>query len=454
MSPELSAWLNLRAEFLSRVRRVLIEELHVQRAPEEIDPDAPLFGTGLGLDSVDAVELVVSLETEFGFRLDDESLARPAMRTVNTLVDVVMKKVGQSHVGPGASVIAAVASEPSTPFETELRAIRTTTALCETSVTSVLRLTGNDAHATLDKLCPGSLALQDTQLRPTVLLREDGTVLADGYVGRDDEKYLLLVEGLEPAQLEAWVLQHRVGTDVQLTRFDTSHRLLSLHGPWAWELLSACLGPDVIGMPYLTLMRGENGLLCFRTGKTGEFGYELMVPNDGFESLRDGLLKQGAEWDVRVVSQAALDHCSLENWFYDVRHEGHAALGPLELGLQWRVSPKKKNFVGAAAYLARKATERVTCVVAEAAIAKGAVVSHGGQNVGRVLHAVRSPSLGKWVAMAALQLPLAVPGIGELSIDGVKAQTTAPPVLTNRSLFVSPQRHTYAERDAVKFPAT
>lgn len=100
MSPGLMAYLENRATQLARVRRVLIEDLHVQREPEEIDPDAPLFGTGLGLDSVDAVELVVSLETEFAFRLDDDALARPSMRTVNSLVDLVLRKQGGPRAAP------------------------------------------------------------------------------------------------------------------------------------------------------------------------------------------------------------------------------------------------------------------------------------------------------------------------------------------------------------------
>lgn len=100
MTPELMKYLEHRAKQLARVRRVLIEELHVPREPEEIDPDAPLFGTGLGLDSVDAVELVVSLETEFNFRLEDDAVARSSMRTVNGLVDLVLRKQGAAHVAP------------------------------------------------------------------------------------------------------------------------------------------------------------------------------------------------------------------------------------------------------------------------------------------------------------------------------------------------------------------
>ena len=98
MNPALLTYLEHRQQLLARVRRVLIDNLHVQREPEEIDPDAPLFGTGLGLDSVDAVELIVCLETEFAFRLEDDSLARASMRTVNSLVDLVLRKQGGAYV--------------------------------------------------------------------------------------------------------------------------------------------------------------------------------------------------------------------------------------------------------------------------------------------------------------------------------------------------------------------
>ena len=79
-----------REEVLGKVRQMLISVLDVQRAPDEIDPDAPLFGTGLGLDSIDAVEVVVSMEELFGVRLSDDAMVRAEMRTVNALVDVVI----------------------------------------------------------------------------------------------------------------------------------------------------------------------------------------------------------------------------------------------------------------------------------------------------------------------------------------------------------------------------
>lgn len=79
-----------REEVLDRIRRVLVESLRVRRELDEIDPDAPLFGTGLGLDSVDAVELVVSLEVAFGVHFVPNTMNRRMMRTVGSVADAVI----------------------------------------------------------------------------------------------------------------------------------------------------------------------------------------------------------------------------------------------------------------------------------------------------------------------------------------------------------------------------
>jgi len=79
-----------REAVLQEVREMLIRELRVQRRPEEIDPDVSLFGTGLGLDSLDAVELSVCLSADFGVELPSELMGRAQMRTVNSLVDLIL----------------------------------------------------------------------------------------------------------------------------------------------------------------------------------------------------------------------------------------------------------------------------------------------------------------------------------------------------------------------------
>jgi acyl carrier protein len=75
---------------LARVRSVLVTQLKVTLPPEQIELDAPLFGTGLGLDSVDAVELVVAIETEFGIHLPEGAAGPAQFRTVHSLVELVL----------------------------------------------------------------------------------------------------------------------------------------------------------------------------------------------------------------------------------------------------------------------------------------------------------------------------------------------------------------------------
>lgn len=90
LEPALAAHLVRREEALARVRNVLITNLKVALPPERIELDAPLFGTGLGLDSVDAVELVVAIETELGIVLPEGAAGPAAFRTVHTLVELVL----------------------------------------------------------------------------------------------------------------------------------------------------------------------------------------------------------------------------------------------------------------------------------------------------------------------------------------------------------------------------
>jgi acyl carrier protein len=78
--------MNESTEIKAQIKRLLVENLMLQITPEEIGDDQPLFGPdGLGLDSVDALQLVVALDKNYGLKLSDAAVARNTMQTVNTI---------------------------------------------------------------------------------------------------------------------------------------------------------------------------------------------------------------------------------------------------------------------------------------------------------------------------------------------------------------------------------
>ena len=73
-----------------RIKAMMVENLMLQITAAEIADDLPLFGPGgLGLDSVDALQLVVALEKNYGLKLSDTETARKAMQTVNTIAAAI-----------------------------------------------------------------------------------------------------------------------------------------------------------------------------------------------------------------------------------------------------------------------------------------------------------------------------------------------------------------------------
>ena len=70
----------------SRIKHLIVDALHLEGlVPSEIADDAPLFGGSLGLDSVDALELMVALEKEFGIRIQSPQVGREAFASVGAL---------------------------------------------------------------------------------------------------------------------------------------------------------------------------------------------------------------------------------------------------------------------------------------------------------------------------------------------------------------------------------
>lgn len=77
-------------ELKQELKEKLIEALNLEEiTPDEIDSAAPLFGDGLGLDSIDALEIILILEKSYGIRLENPAAAKDIFFSVDTLAQFI-----------------------------------------------------------------------------------------------------------------------------------------------------------------------------------------------------------------------------------------------------------------------------------------------------------------------------------------------------------------------------
>jgi acyl carrier protein len=89
-----------QSELNTKIKQMMIENLMLRLSPEEIGDDQPLFGPeSLGLDSVDALQLVVALDKNFGLKIPDPGVAKKILESVNTMAAAV-RDLGKGTTPP------------------------------------------------------------------------------------------------------------------------------------------------------------------------------------------------------------------------------------------------------------------------------------------------------------------------------------------------------------------
>ena len=78
------------SELLDKLKREIIEELNLQDVdPAKLDENTPLFNEGLGLDSIDALELIVLLQRNYGLKLASAEEGKEVFRSIKTMADYI-----------------------------------------------------------------------------------------------------------------------------------------------------------------------------------------------------------------------------------------------------------------------------------------------------------------------------------------------------------------------------
>lgn len=310
---------------------------------------------------------------------------------------------------------------------------------------AVVQVEGSGAAATLDRLLPCELHLYDGGARPTLLVDpDDGRVIADVTVVRAAGGTLLLADGLGAAELADRIRDAAPpGATVEVRDVRDDRVPLTLHGPFAWELAAAWLGRHVIGLPSLALYTAGRAWIL-RYGRTGEIGYEVLVPRGAHDEEIDRLRALGERFDLLAAPQESVDRCTLEVGGFVARRPALAALSPVELQLQWRVSARKDH-VGRAALDRRRAaaTRRITWFHAATPIAEGLPVALDGLHLGDVLGCEPLSSGRGWGGIALLDRRWAHAGLA-LETPSGPITTASAPLIEPTSRRVRVHSDTYA----------
>jgi len=286
---------------------------------------------------------------------------------------------------------------------------------------AILRSDGSAADA-LETLVPGSLkSLNPGQIRYTLLLNEDGGIVDDLMVSRPpssgaDGELFLIVNAARSAADYCYISECLAGK-ARLRPLESSS-LLALQGPMAAPILGA-IAPEISSMPFMTCLDvdlDKIGVRIFRSGYTGEDGFEISVSNGEVEHLARLLLENG---DVRPIGLGARDSLRLEAGLCLYGSDIDRDTSPVEADLSWVISKRRRReggFPGAERIqrelIQGPARKRIGLRPLGKAPARAhtPITDVEGEIVGEVTSGCFGPTVGGPVSMGYVMEPIAVPG--------------------------------------------
>jgi aminomethyltransferase len=330
-------------------------------------------------------------------------------------------------------------SYPATGAIAEYTACREAAAVIDLSSLRKFEITGPDAANLLAlALTRNVRKLSVGQVVYTAMCYEHGGMIDDGTVMRLGDNNFRLICGADYSGvwLRELAAKHNFKVFVRAST-DQLHNI-SLQGPRSRDLLAPLiftppLQPSIEHLKWFRFTIGRLGgptgipLVISRTGYTGELGYEIWCHPKQAPAVWDAVTAAGAT----PMGFAALDMLRIEAGLILAGHEFSDQTDPFEAGIGFAVADREENFIGRDALRRRSANPRDKLVGLE--IEGGEPVHHGDcihvgrAQIGIVTSAVRSPVLGKSIALARIDAMHAEIGssveIGKL--DGLQKRLAA-----------------------------
>ncbi len=287
---------------------------------------------------------------------------------------------------------------------------RTKCSIFDVSHMGRLRIRGQDAFALLQRLCTRNLdGMEPGVCRYSHMCKEDGGILDDLIVSRFEDEWGIVCNAANREKIVDWIRSQIGRQNVELVDETLETAMVALQGPMALDLAKTLIPLDLSGVKRFRFISGVymfTRYTIFRSGYTGEDGYEVVVPANTAKLLANRLFSESPDAVIRPAGLGARDTLRLETAMPLYGHELGEDIDPLSAGQAWCVD-LEKDFVGAQA-MRRLRSEglRKTLAGLEVEGRRTArqhfAVLHQGRPIGQITSGCLSPTLGKSIALALI----------------------------------------------------
>ena len=325
----------------------------------------------------------------------------------------------ETHKALGGNVVEYAGWELPIEYEglvQEHEAVRTAAGLFDVSHMGEIFVTGKDANKFVQYLITNDInSIEVGQVIYTFGCNKNGGVVDDFLVYKlAQDKYLLVVNGANVDKDFKWFKDNSEGFDVEIEDKTIGGTILALQGPKAQEIFQTIVKDNLDDVKFFhwkedVEVAGQKCLIS-RTGYTGEDGFEIYVPDSGAKAVWDAIMEAGKDKGIKPVGLGCRDTLRFEVNLPLYGNELGDDITPLEAGLGFFVKLKiEDDFIGKDVLVKQKEdglTRKVVGfeVTGKGLVRQGAEVQVDGKKVGEVTTGYLSPSIGKAIGLALVDI--------------------------------------------------
>ena len=282
------AYAEQRKRIAAQVKETLVRRLDLDRGADEIPDDCPLFGIGLCLDSIDALEIGVAVEDELGVRIEYGEMKK--MQSVNAIVDLILERRD---------------GRPDTARRVHQRT-RTGAGLADLEAWTQFEVIGPDACEAIDVVVGCNVRdLFEGRAAQTLIPSPTGGVEAIVWVMALESSYRIVAEPAERAAVGQALTESTGRCNAEYRDIGEEQFALALIGPEAERVARRALGDEVESIALLNVLPiGRPPVLAARLVHFGEYELHLFGEAGGKQALVERLERAAGEDLPRIGNDA------------------------------------------------------------------------------------------------------------------------------------------------------